>query len=406
MPVQAFRIQRDLDAFAQFGKSGPTAVTRLALTKEDHAARAHFIQLCQAEGMQVRIDRFGNIAAVLGDWDRPALLMGSHLDSVPEGGRFDGIVGVVAALEVVRALKEDGQLPDLPIGVVNFTSEESARWGRATLGSKGLAGILPEAELMGYKDRDGITFGEAVKENAGYDLVGGPQEFGPIAGFYELHVEQGPELLYAQKPVGVVSHIAAPSRYKVRVHGTAAHSGSTLMGRRKDGLAAAAEIVLGLEQAAKAIGDAVVATATIFSLKPVSINVIPGEVELGVDIRGIESATKKQMTASFQRLVADVSARRGITVEIETLSEEEPVALDPHMVERLHQACQRKGVPYLEAVSRAGHDTMYVAKIAPAAMLFVPSKDGLSHNPGEFTATEEIALGASVLAEAVRTFTA
>lgn len=406
MPVKPSRIQRDLDAFSQFGKSGPTAVTRLALTKEDYAARAHFIRLCREEGMQVRIDRFGNIAGILGDWNRPALLMGSHLDSVPEGGRFDGVVGVVAALEVVRALKEDGELPDLPVGVVNFTCEESARWGRATLGSKGLAGIVREAELMGYKDRDGITFGQAVKEYAGYDLVGGPQEFGPIAGFYELHVEQGPELLLAEKPVGVVSHIAAPSRYRVCVHGTAAHSGSTLMARRKDGLAAAAEIVLGLERAAREIGDAVVATATIFSLKPVSINVIPGEVELGVDIRGIASEPKEQMTNAFRSLVSEVSARRGIPIEIETLSEEEPVTLDPQMVERLYQACERKGVPYLKTVSRAGHDAMYVARIAPAAMLFVPSKDGLSHNPGEFTATEDIALGAAVLADAVRSFTA
>lgn len=404
MPIQASRIERDLNAFAQFGKSGPTAVTRLALTPEDRQARAHFVELCREIGMQVRIDRFGNMAGVLGEWDRPALLLGSHLDSVPEGGRYDGIVGVVGALEVVRALKEDGQLPDIPVGVVNFTSEESSRWGRATMGSKGLAGIIPEAELMAYKDRDGITFGEAVQQNAGYDLVGGLREFGPIAGFYELHVEQGPELLIAGKPVGVVSHIAAPSRYKVFVHGTASHSGSTLMGRRKDGLVAASEIVLGLERLAREIGDAVVATATVFSLKPVSINVIPGEVELGIDIRGIEKATIQQLTGGFRKLVDEVSRRRSIKIEIETLSEEDPVTLDPTMVQRLYDACERKGIPYLKAVSRAGHDTMYVAKIAPAAMLFVPSKDGLSHNPGEFTSTEEIALGVEALAEAVRSF--
>lgn len=404
MPIQASRIERDLNAFAQFGKSGPTAVTRLALTPEDRQARAHFIALCREIGMQVRIDRFGNIAGVLGEWNRPALLLGSHLDSVPEGGRFDGVVGVVGALEVVRALKEDGQLPDVPVGVVNFTAEESSRWGRATMGSKGLAGVIPEEELLGYRDRDGVAFGEAVRQNAGYDLVGGPGEFGPIAGFYELHVEQGPELLIAGKPVGVVSHIAAPSRYKVFVHGTASHSGSTLMGRRKDGLAASAEIVLGLERLAREIGDAVVATATIFSLKPVSINVIPGEVELGIDIRGIEKAPIQQLTSSFRALVDEVAARRGIKIDVETLSEEDPVTLDAQMVQRLYRACERKGIPYLKAVSRAGHDAMYVARIAPAAMLFVPSKDGLSHNPGEFTSTEEIALGAEVLAEAVRSF--
>lgn len=404
MPVQPARIERDLNAFAQFGRSGPTAVTRLALTPEDRTARAHFIELCRAEGLEVRIDRFGNIAAVLGEWDRPALLMGSHLDSVPNAGRFDGVVGVVAALEVIRALKEDGQLPPVPVGVVNFTSEESSRWGRATLGSKALAGVIPEDELMAYADRDGITFGQALQENAGYDLVDGPRDFGPIAGFFEMHIEQGPELLYAEKPVGVVSHIAAPSRYKVFVKGTAAHSGATLMGRRKDGLVAASELVLGLERLAKEVGDAVVATATIFSVKPVSINVIPGEVELGVDIRGIEKESIGRVTDGFRKLVADVSARRGIEIEIETLSEEAPVTLDAGMVERLCQACEQKGIPYLRTVSRAGHDAMYVARIAPTAMLFVPSKDGLSHNPAEFTSLEEIALGTEVLAEAVRSF--
>lgn len=402
MPIKPARIERDLNAFAQFGRSGPTAVTRLALTPADRAARAHLIDLCRAEGMQVRIDRFGNIAAILGDWDRPALLLGSHLDSVPNGGRFDGVVGVVAALEVVRALKEDGHLPPVPVGVVNFTAEESSRWGRATLGSKGLAGVIPADELMAYTDRDGITFGQALQENAGYDLVGGPCDFGPIAGFFEMHIEQGPELLLASKPVGVVTHIAAPSRYKVFVRGLASHSGSTLMGRRKDGLVAAAELVLGLERIAKEVGDAVVATATVFSVKPVSINVIPGEVELGIDIRGIDKESIGRVTGGFRKLVAEVSARRALPIEVETLSEEEPVTLDPHMVEYLSQACERKGIPFLAMPSRAGHDAMYVARVAPAAMLFVPSKDGLSHNPAEFTALEEIALGAEVLAEAVR----
>lgn len=404
MPVRADRIERDLLAFSQFGKSGPTAVTRLALTPADREARLHFMELCRQAGMQVRIDRFGNIAGVLGEWNRPALLLGSHLDSVPNGGRFDGVAGVVAALEVVRALREDGELPAIPVGVVNFTCEESARWGRATLGSKGLAGVIPETELMGYRDRDGITFQEALQEYAGYDQVDGPEDFGPIAGFLELHVEQGPELLLAGKPVGVVSHIAAPSRYKVFVHGTAAHSGSTLMGRRKDGLVAASEIVLGLERIAKEVGDAVVATATIFSLKPVSINVIPGEVELGIDIRGVESEAKRRTTEAFRELVAEVAARRDIPIDIETLSEEEPVTLDRDMVERLCRACDRLGIPYMRTVSRAGHDAMYVARIAPTAMLFVPSEGGISHNPEEYTRTEDIVRGAEVLAEVVRTF--
>jgi beta-ureidopropionase / N-carbamoyl-L-amino-acid hydrolase len=404
MPIQADRIARDLEAFAQIGASGPTAVSRLALTPVEREGRAHFIDLCRAEGMNVRIDRFGNIAAVLGEWDRPALLTGSHLDSVPEGGRFDGVAGVVCALEAVRALKEDGNLPDMPVGVISFTSEESSRWGVATMGSKGLAGVLLPEKLMAMTDRQGVSFAAALQENAGYDLTGGPQDFGPIGGFLELHVEQGLELERDGRRVGVVSRIAAPSRFKVTVEGEAGHSGATLMDRRKDGLTAAAELILGVERLARAEHPATVGTTTVFSVNPVSINVIPGRVELGVDIRSVDADSKRRTVDAFQALIREVSAARGIEITVQTLSEEEPVTLDPAVVGRLEEACRALGVDYMPMWSRAGHDTMYVARIAPAAMLFVPSQGGISHNPAEFTTLEDLVMGTGVLAEAIRRF--
>ena len=404
MPVCAERIQRDMERFASFGASGETAVSRLALTPEDREARAHFVELCRAEGMEVRIDRFGNMAGLLGAWDRPALLIGSHLDTVPSGGRFDGTVGVVAALEVIRALREDGALPPVPVGVVNLTAEESARWGVATMGSKGLAGIMPEEKLMALTDRSGIRFDEAVRANAGYELVGGAADLGPVAGWLELHVEQGLELELARLPVGVVSRVAAPSRFKVLIKGEAAHSGATIMGRRKDGLVIAAELVLGLEELAEMEEGLTVATATLFSIQPVSINVVPGFVELGVDIRSVDSASKRRTVERFFGLIRRAEALRGVRIEVTTLSEEEPVQLSADMAGLLERGAQSISVPCMPMFSRAGHDTMYMAKLAPSAMLFVPSRDGISHNPAEFTELADIVQGTRVLAEAVRLF--
>lgn len=407
------RLERDLAMLAAIGGSGPGAVTRLALTPTDRQARRWFIERCRELGMTVRIDRFGNMAGVLGAWDRPALLTGSHLDSVPSGGCFDGVVGVITAFEAIRQLQEQGRLPDWPVGVVNFTAEESARWGVATMGSKGLAGARSAADLLALKDREGISFAEALAANAGYDLLGaetpaagtpdaGPQSFGPIGGFLEVHVEQGPELWEAGEHLGVVSRIAAPTRFRVTVQGEANHSGTTLMGRRQDALTAAAELILGVEAIGRAEPELTVATATIFKVEPVSINVIPGRVELGVDIRSV--GPKERAVSAFQALLAETRQRRGLDITAELLGDEAPVVLDERAVGALAEACEVLGLPYRPMASRAGHDAMYLARVAPAAMLFLPSRGGLSHNPAEFTELDDLALGARVLAEAICRF--
>ncbi len=406
MAVRLDRIERDMEAFSKIGSTGGTSITRLALTAEDHAARRHFIGLCRAEGLEVRIDRFGNIAGVLGSWDQPALLMGSHLDSVPSGGRFDGTAGVAGALEAIRALREDGAQLSFPVGVICFTAEESSRWGIATLGSKGLAGIMTPQELASLTDASGITFEAACLENSGYELTEGPGEMGPIAGYFELHVEQGPHLERAGLGLGVVSRIAAPTRFKVVVKGEAAHSGSALMGLRKDGLTASAELILGLEELAEAEAEFTVATATVFALYSVSINVVPGQVDLGVDIRSVDTASKRRTVERFLRLARRVQALRGIEIEIITLADEEPVELNPMAVETLARACRSLNLPFLPMFSRAGHDAMNINRLAPAAMVFVPSRGGISHNPAEFTSPEDIAQGARVLVEAAKNFQA
>lgn len=406
MSIQLARIERDLNELAAIGGSGPGAVTRLALSPADHEARRWFIERCRELGLTVRIDRFGNMAGVLGAWDRPALLVGSHLDSVPSGGRFDGVAGVITALEAVRSLQEEGRLPDWPVGVVNWTAEESSRWGVATMGSKGLSGARSAEELLALKDRDGVSFGEAVAANAGHDLVGAsdPQAFGPIGGFLELHVEQGPELWEAGERLGVVSRIAAPTRFRITVQGEANHSGTTLMGRRKDALTAAADLILGVEAIGRAEPDLTVATATIFKVDPVSINVIPGRVELGVDIRSVDPGAKDRAVDAFRSLLEQIRQQRGLSLTAEILGDESPVVLDERAVGALETACEALDLPFRPMFSRAGHDAMYLARVAPSAMLFVPSPGGISHNPAEFTETADLVLGARVLAEAICRF--
>lgn len=405
MPLNPQRLLADLERFSAIGAVTGGGVSRLALTAADREARELFVALVREAGMAVRIDRYGNIWGRTGaDWETPAVVAGSHLDTVPDGGRYDGALGVLAALEVVRAITEDGRLPDgVPLGVVDFAAEESSRYGISTVGSKGLAGILGPNEIAALRDRHGLAYTVAVQDQAGYELVPeGPRPSGAIGCFLELHIEQGRELEMAGVDLGVVKAIAAPTRFRVIVNGEAAHSGATLMTWRKDGLVAASELVLALERIAEVEEDyGTVATATIFALHPVSINVVPGRVELGVDIRGIDGASKRRAVNRFHQTVRRVSAQRGIPIEVEQLADEEPVLLDPGAVECVRLGCERSGFPYMIMQSRAGHDTMNMARVCPAGMLFVPSRGGISHHPAEHTEPDQLVKGAAALLEAV-----
>lgn len=404
MPIYGLRLQADFERFAAIGAGEGGGVTRLAFSAEDREARGLFIRLLREAGMAVRIDGFGNIWGRTDDrWEVPAVVTGSHLDSVPGGGRFDGTAGVVAALEAVRAIREDGRLPGVPLGVVDFAAEESSRYGVATVGSKGAAGLLGADAIAGLRDRQGVTYAESLSRYGGYELAGGkPSAPGEVGCFLEMHVEQGRELETAGVPLGVVRAIAAPTRFRVTVNGEAAHSGATLMTWRKDGLVAASELVLALERIAELEEEyGTVATATIFVLHPVSINVVPGRVELGVDIRGIDRESRRRAVERFRRTVRRVSAQRGIAIEMEQLADEQPVILHPDAVECVRLGCEKIGLPYAMMQSRAGHDAMSMSHVCPAAMLFVPSGGGISHHPSEYTPMEQVVQGAAALLEAV-----
>lgn len=400
VPVSGARLDADLQRFAAVGGVPGGGVSRVALTPTDRLARRELVELLRIEGLEVRVDEVGNIFGRLGSWERPGVLMGSHLDTVPAGGRYDGTAGIVAAVEVIRALREDGRLPGCPLGVASFTAEESTRYGVATVGSKVMAGVMSLEAAMALTDAGGEPLARALAEYGGREWVSGPRDPGKVGAFLELHVEQGRELERGGLEVGVVTHIAAPTRLKLTVFGQAGHSGSAPMGLRKDGLTAAAELILALEQLGEDEAEhGTVATATILALHPVSINVIPGEVELGIDVRSLDGVSKRRAVQRFLALAQRVCDLRGIRFSASYLADEEPAQLDPALVAAASLACTRLGARHMLMVSRAGHDAANLTRLARTALIFVPSHQGLSHHPGEFTSLEALVTGTRVLAE-------
>lgn len=381
-------------------------INRIAFTDSDWQGRTYIMELMKKAGLKVRTDAFGNaIGHYAGKNDSlPAVMFGSHGDSVPNGGNYDGIVGILSAIEIVRSMKEDNFVPNRPLEVVLFLCEESSRFSAATLGSRAMRGLLSKKDLQTLHDKDGHTLFDVLKsrqlspehiETAKYDK--------PLKAFLELHIEQGKVLAHDNNKIGVVTGIAAPTRLLCYLHGKADHSGATPMNLRHDGLCAAAEIILAVEKQAREYQEApVVGTVGIVEVTPGVMNVIPGEVRIGIDIRSISDKAKKSVTEQIRSTIADVASHRGIPFDIDEISNEKPAVMNPQLVQMLSDICEDMHLTYQQMPSGAGHDSMHWADYAPTAMLFIPCKDGISHNPAEYAAIEDIAIGASVLEKAVR----
>ena len=401
-PVSAERIEASLRAFARIGYSADGGMNRLAFSRADLRARQLLLHLLRSLGLTVRIDEVGNVFGRLpGRESGLPLLLGSHLDTVPGGGRFDGALGVVAALEAVRLLQERDVSPRHPVELVSFACEESSRFGRGTLGSGVLAGTWGARELLGLSDGRGVRLEQALRR-AGIDPEGidrARREPGDFLAYLELHIEQGRVLEEARCQVGVVEGIAAPTRFRVTLGGQADHSGATPMGLRHDALAGAAEIVLAVERAARAVSG-VVGTVGTLRLEPGAINVIPGRVELGVDVRSTSAADKARVVAAIRAEIARVAGARALEWAITVLTDEEPVRLDPRLVDLLEDGCRARAVPAVRLPSGAGHDAMQMARLCPAGMLMVPSRRGVSHHRDEWTSLADIVAGVQVYADA------
>ncbi|NMA01224.1 MAG: M20 family metallo-hydrolase [Clostridia bacterium] len=401
MQVNRQRLEKDFNNIAQFGSLEKGGVTRLAFTPEDMKVREYLKEVMEELGLTISIDAFGNMRGRRdGRENLPPVIIGSHLDTVPEGGHFDGVVGVIGALEVIRVLNENNIITKRPVEVINFSCEESSRFGGATLGSKAMAGKIGIDDLKKYKDKAGISLYEEL-ESKGFrpnDIASAQIGTGDIYAFVELHIEQGPVLEANNIPIGIVTSIAAPTRFKVIIEGRADHSGNTPMGLRKDALAAASELVLGVEKIAREeAGENTVGTVGYLYVQPGAMNVVPGKVELGIDIRDINSEDKLKAVDAVKRLMGEIAATRGVKVDYEILTHDEPVSLAEKVINTIEVTAQEKDIPYIKMPSGAGHDAMHMADIAQAGMIFIPSINGISHNIAENSKMEDIVQGTELL---------
>ena len=385
---------------------GDNGITRLALSEEDLQARGYVTGLMQELGMKIRVDAIGNIIGRLAGTDPEAapVIVGSHLDSVPEGGRYDGVLGVVGGLTAIRRIKEGGNTRR-PLELIIFTAEESSRFGFATMGSKAMAGVADVRSWAKAKDPQGVSFLEALSA-AGLpsDNIEAASRVGePIHAFVELHIEQGPILEDEELAIGVVEAIAAPTRLKIKVEGTPGHSGTTPMDCREDALVTAAQIVLAVREVALSrYSDGTVGTVGNLKVYPGVMNVIPGIAEMWVDIRGVDHESVVETLQELKDEISIIAEAEGTTVSIEVMTSDKPVRLNPMVINTVETACKDLKVSYKRMNSGAGHDTMYMASLAPAGMIFIPCANGISHNPEESASPADIMTGIDVLTRTMR----
>jgi allantoate deiminase len=396
-------VSESLDDLARIGGGDDGGVTRVAWSPELFRAYAWAGDRLRALGLETEIDAAGNLIGRwhAGDAARGAVLVGSHLDTVPSGGRFDGALGVVAAVHAVTALKEEGFEPARPLWVVAFMDEEGTRFDTALFGSRAFAGE-DVAGLGERVDASGRPLREAMAA-AGFDFgrIGAAHRIGDVDAYLELHIEQGPALEAAGAEIGVVASIVGMRGYRVRLTGQANHAGTTPMESRRDALAGASRIVLELRDTARA-REAVTANVGKISIEPGGANVVPGLVDFTIDVRAPTAETLAELELLIQATVMRIADEEGLVPELEPTFALEPLVLDAGLVDVVERAAVAEGATAVRMPSGAGHDAMPIGRRVPAAMIFVPSRGGLSHSPLEYTSPDHVALGTQVLTRALR----
>lgn len=403
--INADRLAAELETLAGFSDAARPAVTRVVFTQTDMRARAWLRDGFIEAGLHVREDAVGNTFARWKgtEMDLPAVATGSHIDAIPNAGGFDGTVGVLGALEAVRALRGAGFQPRRPIEIVLFTSEEPTRFGIGCLGSRLMCRALDAEGDDKLVDARGFTLRRA-RTDAGFtgDLASVALQRDAYRAFLELHIEQGPILEREGIAIGVVTHIAAPAALRLTIEGEGGHAGAVLMPDRHDAFLAAAEIALAIEQAALSTGSVdTVATTGVCNIFPSAVNSIPSRVEMSVDIRDIDGKRRDSVLAAVSDACERIATQRGVQVLREVVNADAPATCDPELVETLCSACDQERLTYRRMISRAYHDSLFMSRICPTAMLFVPCRGGVSHRPDEFASIEDIANGTRVLARAL-----
>jgi ureidoglycolate amidohydrolase len=397
------RLISEIEALARISEADPPAVTRIVFTPKDLEARAWLRAKCEEAGLVVRQDAIGNTFArwVGADDAAPPVATGSHVDAIPNAGKYDGVVGVLGGLEAIRALKASGFRPRRSIELIIFTSEEPTRFGIGCLGSRMLTGtLLPEAARQ-LKDSAGQPLDD-VRKKAGMrgSLESVRLHSGCYSAFIELHIEQGPLLERAGVPLGIVESIAAPASLQIVIEGAGGHAGGVLMPDRKDALCAAAEIILAVEHAALSSGSRdSVATVGICDVFPGAVNSIPSRVRLTLDARDIDLARRDGVLQSIRGRAPIVAGKRGVSVDFAVVNADAPATCSPRVTAALVQSCGQHSLPFQRMASRAYHDSLFMSRIAPTGMLFIPCRNGFSHRPDEFATPEDIVRGTLVLAE-------
>ena len=403
LEIDEAKLVAEIAALAAISDGEPPAVTRIAFSPTDVRARAWLRERCEEAGLAVRRDPIGNTFArwIGSDPALPAVGTGSHIDAIPNAGKYDGVVGVLGGLEAIRALRGGGFRPRHSVELVVFTSEEPTRFGIGCLGSRMLSGTLSAAAARQLKDGDGVAL-EEVRARAGLggDLDGVKLPSSYYKAFVELHIEQGPLLEREQIPLGVVTSIAAPASLNIYIDGSGGHAGGVLMPDRHDALCAAAELVLALESAARKSGAVdTVATVGICEVFPGAVNSIPSRVRLSADIRDTDLKRRDDVVQKIESAVMVIAEKRQVSVRTELVNADSPALCAPQVVGALSEACRKHNLKFVPMVSRAYHDSLFMSRIAPSAMLFVPCRNGYSHRPDEYASPEDIARGTLVLAE-------
>lgn len=402
--IDGARLWQSLMDMSQVGATPNGGVRRLALSDEDKEGRDVFIAWCKAAGCTIRIDAMGNIFARRAGLDDtlPPIMTGSHLDTVPTGGKFDGALGVLAGLEVFRTLEDLGYRTNAPLEVVVWTNEEGSRFSPAMVSSAVFAGVMPMEEAKARSDKNGLTLGGEL-ERIGYlgaEPVGGR----PVSAFFELHIEQGPILEAEGRTIGAVTAVQALRWYEIRLTGQEAHAGTTPMEARRDALLGAADIIREVDAIAKRAGPAGRGTVGFIEAGPNGRNVITGDVFMCVDLRHPNDGVLSSMGDALSATVGRVADSLGLSSMLKQVVHTPAVAFDEACVSVVRDAAERRGYAWQPIISGAGHDAVHLARVAPTAMIFVPCRGGLSHNEAEWATPEDCAAGCAVLLDALLSF--
>ena len=401
LQIDSARLWDTIHETAKFGATPKGGVRRLTLGPEDKQVRDWFRKACEAAGLEVHVDALGTMFGLRKgrDMTKAPVGLGSHLDTQPTGGKFDGVLGTLAALEVVRTLNDAGIETETPICIVNWTNEEGSRFAPATMASAAYAGDYTSDDILSRMDAAGITVGEAL-DGIGYRGAE-PVAQRKLGAFVELHIEQGPLLEAENKTIGVVDRGQGIIWYDGAITGFESHAGTTPMPLRKDALAAMAEFVLAVERVAKTHGPNAVGTVGEAVIAAPSRNVIPGEIAFTVDVRSPLAETLAAIDSDLQAAIAEIASRRKVAMSLTAIWRKPPTVFNAKLVDAVEHATKTIGYSHRRITSGAGHDACNLANVVPAAMIFVPCKDGVSHNELEDATQADCTAGANVLMHTV-----